>query len=201
MPVDVTVNPVDIANVQRILNGAIPNWDVVMRQVGVATVGWIDQNFRSQGRLAIPGRGWAPLKPITVQMRRADPHKAQAHFLSTGRGMGYRQNLGPTNYKILEDSGELRGSWSYDVQAYGIAAECRIGSNSIKSGTHQYGRRMFWPLIRRMVTIPARPMVPPARIATRMLSMVVTAHVNAGLASKKVGGPTMVGKLSKGVKA
>lgn len=66
--------------------------------------GWIQRNFKQEGKLAMGGSGWEPLKPSTLRK-----------IAGTARGgAGKKQVLISHRPKILQDTGKLRMSWRHD---------------------------------------------------------------------------------------
>ena len=62
----------------------------VNKQAVVQIDNWIQKNFRDEGDRAHPGTGWKPLKESTKRGRR-----------------------GTAPYKILQDTGHLKGRWKH----------------------------------------------------------------------------------------
>lgn len=83
---------------------------VALKQIGAYMLGSINKNFENQGR---PTK-WAPLAPSTIAGRR---------------------NKNKASIKILQDTGYLKNSITYDA----TDDEVKIGTNVIYGKTHQFG--------------------------------------------------------------
>jgi len=70
-----------------------------MHQAVIFLDGWIQRNFRDDGRLAMGGSGWKPLAPSTVKARE--------------RGWGYYKPK-TSNPQILRHKGFLMRRWKHD---------------------------------------------------------------------------------------
>jgi len=99
---------------------------VPLKRCGILMVGFIDKNFRAEGR---PTK-WAPLSPMTIAMRRKE-----------GRGA-----------KILQDTGLGKGSIVYKVVSN---QEVQIGTPLDYMRKHQEGADIKIPA-RTIVPVRAR---------------------------------------------
>lgn len=116
---------------------------------------WILENFDRDGKLAVPGSGWAALKPNTI--------------------VGRRRGKGGASPKILRDSGLLRAS----VNSKADARQARAGFADRKALFHHAGTKSYpivpkrAPFLVFMTTsglvrtkkvkhpgLPARPLIP-----------------------------------------
>lgn len=104
-----------------------------LKQIGITMIASVDKNFEYEGR---PVR-WAPLSAMTLAMRR-NRNKASA--------------------KILQDTGNLRRSITYDIREDGEAVA--IGTSVPYAAIHQYGGK---------IRIPARTIVPKKAKALRFI--------------------------------
>lgn len=116
------------------LEQAIKKPQPALKQIGELMVASIHKNFEEQGR---PTK-WAPLSPMTLAMRR---------------------NKDKSSIKILQDTGRLRNSITYDATRSGGTAVA-IGTNVKYGKIHQYGGK---------VNIPAITIVPKKAKALRFV--------------------------------
>lgn len=197
MGANVHVNPKDLDRARRLIKAYKLSWPRVLARTAAATTRWIDINFQQEGKLAQMG-GWQELADITIMLRRADWRNQQESFFATGKTMGYsgrpspaagpgsgklipQGNLGPSSFKILQDTGDLKGS----VNSRVTPRTARVGFSDIKAGTHQYGRHQFWPFLGKTVYIPARPILPSKIQGMRIFTRQVVAEARAQV--RKVG--------------
>jgi phage gpG-like protein len=141
----------ELQSTLRQLEQAVADPKPLHKLWGIASLRWVDQNFRREGSPA-----WKPLTANTKAGRRQ------------GRGLG--------GAKILQDSGDLKNSFNYDY----TGKEAVIGSPKEYADYHEEGRSGPWtirakrkkalffqtaggPVFRRKVThpgIPQRKMLP-----------------------------------------
>lgn len=112
------------------------------RQIAAQLYSWVIQNFEQQG--AKGERPWAPLK-------------------AGGRWKGRGSNrYFQTDYKILQDTGNLRQSFApfSDNDSMGVGARASFGVDY--AAVHEQGAPER--------NLPARPMLPPRDVALRIAS-------------------------------
>lgn len=113
----------------------------LLKNIGEALLETTDQRFEDQKDPQ--GRAWAPLKPLTVELRGASA-------------------------PILTRTGRLRGSLNYEVSGDAL----KLGPSAIHGAVHQFGativakgKPLRMPMkgggakYARKVTVPARPYV------------------------------------------
>lgn len=110
----------------------------VNQQATVVVDRWIQENFESQGRLAMGGAGWRPLSEKTLARRRP----------GDGRG----------GHRILEDTGRMKGSWKH----LWTANLAKVQSGVDYADEHQFGKgrlpvrrilpqdRQIWPRLEKL---------------------------------------------------
>lgn len=91
----------------------------MLKEIGETMVASVLRNFEAEGR---PTK-WAPLSPMTIARRR-------------------NQNKG--SIKILQDTGRLKNSITYDITRYGGTAVA-IGTNVEYGRIHQLGGKAHFP--------------------------------------------------------
>ena len=138
----ITIDPGSpgIAKLEKLIKQA-ENKPGLLKNLGEALLETTDQRFESQEDPQ--GRSWAPLKPLTVELRGSS---------------------GP----ILTRTGRLRGSLNYEVSGDTL----KLGPSAIHGAVHQFGatieakgKALRMPMkgggakYARKVTIPPRPFV------------------------------------------
>ena len=148
-----------------------------LKLIGNAVFGWVDKNFKTEGKA--PGRyaPWQKLKPNTI----------------AGRRKGSK--------KILQDTGRLRQS--YVSKVHRSAQWVAIGTKDKRAQWHEYGTKPYriYPKRKKLLKfsvvknsknpsgfafarmvrhpgLPARPMLPSEQLGEKMAIDVLDTYVN-----------------------
>lgn len=90
---------------------------------------WIQKNFETEGKKAIPGQGWKPLAPATIKARRS----------GTSSGL--------PKARILQDTGQLKTRWKhrYNSREAVLQSGVKYGIYH-EEGTSRIPKRRILPL-------------------------------------------------------
>jgi phage virion morphogenesis protein len=110
----------------------------INQQATVVIDRWVQQNFEAEGRPAMGGAGWRPLAGRTIARRRK----------GDGRG----------GYKILQDTGRLKGDWKHDWTAnlakvqsgVDYADEHHVGKGALPVRRILPSDRQIWPALQKI---------------------------------------------------
>lgn len=125
-----------------VLSRSVEQRSTIHRQVAAQLHSWVIQNFEQQG--AKGERPWAPLK-------------AGGRWKGKGRNRYFQ-----TNYKVLQDTGNLRQSFApfYDNNSMGVGAKASFGVDYAAAHEEGVPER----------NLPQRKMLPSEGVALKIAS-------------------------------
>lgn len=109
---------IDVSNLQRRLMRLGREFNPVglLMAIGLRQLKWINDNFKSEGKLA---GGWHPLSPNTVAARRKG------------------------SSRILQDTGRLRQSFTSKLEG---SSSVWVGTNVEYAGVHEHGGKSWYDI-------------------------------------------------------
>lgn len=136
------------------LQRRIENMRPIMAEIGNMVINEIDETFEDEGHPK-----WIPLSRTTLRLGYTNMGKSKAHTHNKDGKVtrGFERYI--NDHKILQRSGRLRNSITYDATNDSVMVGTNWGAGTIKGGAaiHQFGGMAGRG---RKVKIPARPFMP-----------------------------------------